>query len=462
MLAGTVLIILTILAVNRGVEVRFTLLAAALALGLLASDPWKIVHKFFATFTDEKFVVPICMAMGFAYVIRHTGCDQHLVRLLVRPLTRVRALLIPGSVVVGFLVNMPVVSQTSTAVTIGPVIIPILLAARISPLTTGAALLLGSSIGGELFNPGAPELRTTIDESRRAAQALGLDFEQYNTARCVDRLAPLNLLGLFTATMLFWWLSLRWERKNAGGKENGLEANVDIAGEPFVVNPIKALVPLIPLVLLYLTSRLVEGFEPLIEVPHGWLEDLPEGAAPTGRFESRLIGAAMLVGSAVAGLVVWRKGLGVAGAFCEGAGYGFTHIISLIVAANCFGEGIKEIGLAEALGGLIQHNPALIFIAACLLPLGFGFLSGSGMAATQSLFGFFAEPALRLGLDPTQVGAVVSLSAAAGRTMSPVSAVNLMCAKMTETTPLELSRRVGPPLLAGLVAIVLVAILFHA
>src|SRR5207237_5705472 len=141
------LIVLAVYAIYRRVEVRLTLLLASLALAGLAGDPWVVVHKFFSTFTEEKFVVPICTAMGFAYVVRHTGCDRHLVHLLVRPLTRVRALLIPGTVVVSYLVNIPVVSQTSTAVTVGAVLVPLLQAARISPVTTGAALLLGSSLG---------------------------------------------------------------------------------------------------------------------------------------------------------------------------------------------------------------------------------------------------------------------------------------------------------------------------
>jgi DcuC family C4-dicarboxylate transporter len=80
------------------------------------------------------------------------------------------------------------------------------------------------------------------------------------------------------------------------------------------------------------------------------------------------------------------------------------------------------------------------------------------MASTQSLFPFFAEPALRLGIDPALVGAVVSLASAAGRTMSPVAAVTLMTATLTGTNPLELARRVALPLLAGTTAVVLAAI----
>ena len=55
----------------------------------------------FFPYSNEKFVVPICCAMGFAYVLRHTGCDQHLVQLLVKPVRRVRILLLPGTVLIG-------------------------------------------------------------------------------------------------------------------------------------------------------------------------------------------------------------------------------------------------------------------------------------------------------------------------------------------------------------------------
>src|SRR5262245_18162967 len=120
--------------VVRGSDVRLVLPAAALfiAVGSGFNEPpatWykplaTVVREFLSTFSNEKFVVPICSAMGFAYVLRHTGCERHLVLLLVRPLRRVRWLLVPGVVVVGFLVNIPVISQTSTAVCIGPVVVP--------------------------------------------------------------------------------------------------------------------------------------------------------------------------------------------------------------------------------------------------------------------------------------------------------------------------------------------------
>jgi C4-dicarboxylate transporter, DcuC family len=498
-LLGVLVISLAIFAVYRRVDVRLALLGAALALGILGGDPLRIVRAFLETFSDERFVVPICTAMGFAYVLRYTGCDQHLVHLLLRPVQRVRGLLIPGTIAVGFLVNIPVVSQTSTAITLGAVAIPLLLAARIPPLTVGAALLLGSSIGGELLNPGAPELRTIVEESGRASRQQGPGL---TSAAVVARIAPLNFLGLAVATAVFCALYAR-PRALAGmdkedvakGKEATETPPPGPAPPPFKVNPLMALVPLVPLGLLFLTApplsvvrippewlvapaRKVEprltvlavapqvGFPAAVPWP-GLAVNAPRadgGLSPAqrGLFDSRLIGTAMLIGVVVAALVVWNKAPRVAGAFFEGAGYGFTHIISLIVAARCFAEGVDAIGLAKLLGQLIAAVPWLLLPAAGVVSLGFAVLSGSGMATTQGLYKFFAEAALPQKMDLGLVGAVVALTAAAGRTMSPVAAVTLMSAELTGTNPLELARRVALPLLAGAAAVVIAAMFMAA
>jgi DcuC family C4-dicarboxylate transporter len=162
----------------------------------------------------------------------------------------------------------------------------------------------------------------------------------------------------------------------------------------------------------------------------------------------------MLVGVVVAAAAAPRKAGGCAKAFFEGAGYGFTHIISLIVVANCFGEGIKQVGLAEVLGDFIRAEPRLLTPLAVLVPWLFAVVSGSGMASTQSLYGFFFDPAVAVGQNPNDVGAMVSTGAAAGRTMSPVAAVALMCGKLTDTSPWPLVGRVAIPLLCGLAVVI--------
>jgi DcuC family C4-dicarboxylate transporter len=158
--AGLVVIAVAIAVVVRGVDVRLVLLFAALALGCLAGHPEVIAQKFLTTIVNEQFVIPIGCCLGFVYVLRQSGCDEHLVHLLVRPIQRVRPLLIPGTVLIGALVNVPVISQTSTAALVGTVLVPLLRAARISPITLGSALDWGRDpqsrrAGGAYRQPGS-------------------------------------------------------------------------------------------------------------------------------------------------------------------------------------------------------------------------------------------------------------------------------------------------------------------
>ncbi len=456
-LFAVVIVAGAVLAVLRGVDVRLALFLAALALGAISGDISPVVREFLATFSNEKFVVPICSAMGFAYVLKHTGCDAHLVRVLVGPVRMVRPLMIPGVVLVGFLVNIPVISQTSTAVCLGTVVVPVMRAAGFSPITIGSALLLGASVGGELLNPGAPELLTVAVKTGQSPQAMW------------DPILRLVLPMLGIATLVFWgreWLGNRGvaETHPIPAEAEKLPHGVHVHDEP--VNFLKAAVPVVPLVLLFLTGPPLE----MVSVPQKWVVKRPDPAASAAvvggaaaevsearresGYNTRLIGLAMILGVGVAAAVAPSRARGCMRAFFDGAGYGFTHIVSLIVIANCFGKGIEQVGLARALGDLIERSPQLLHPLAAFVPAGFAFVCGSGMASTQSLYGFFHAPAVDLGADPLSVGAMVSLGAAAGRTMSPVAAVVLMSAALTGTQPFDLVKRVAPPLLLGLASVV--------
>src|SRR5262245_14267121 len=282
LLLGLLVIALAVLAVARGVDVRLALLLAALALGLFAGDVTVVLRTFLATLCSEQFLVPICTAMGFAHVLRHSGCDQHLVHLLTQPLRHVRPLLIPGAVLVGWVVNISVISQASTAVAVGTVLVPLLRAAGLSPTTVGATLALGTSIGGELLNPGAPEISTI-------ARRVGVPATE-----CVRRVGPLLLVQLAASIALFWPLCLRAERRSAAEAKDEPVGGAD----PFRVNLFKAVVPVIPLLLLMVVSPPLD----LIHVPEGWLVEPNGPAGARASYSVRLIGASMLAGTALATL----------------------------------------------------------------------------------------------------------------------------------------------------------------
>ena len=273
---------------------------------------------------------------------------------------------------------------------------------------------------------------------------------------CVVKTLPYNLVQLGVATAVFWVMSARVERRSRTDlRDNDTEKETRAGSEPESkevrarVNVVKAAVPLLPLALLFLTARFVDWNDPnrsyqAIAVPQSWLVDeakdlsgLELGPARQKRadelFDARLIGVAMVIGAAAAALTglptaAGRRELAGSAAFFEGAGYAFKEIVAIIVVANGFAEGIKLLGIGALFGRFVAVVPGLLIPASGLLTMGFAFVSGSGFSAMQSLFGVIAGPAAAIGLDLVRVGSIASLAAAAGRTMSPAAAVNLMCA----------------------------------
>jgi DcuC family C4-dicarboxylate transporter len=435
---GVAVVLVAVVLVARKLDVRLVLFLGALALGGLSGDVTPIVRTFLVTLSNEQFVLPICTAMGFAQVLCHSGCDQHLIHLLVRPIQHVRPLLIPGAVVIGFVVNASVISQASTAVAVGTVLVPLLRSARLTPITIGAALLLGSSLGGELINPGAPELNTVANAVKKITHA-----EEFDSTMVVEHVWPLLLVQLVVATGLFWLICARAERLATA--EERIEES--IPGTEFRINLFKAVVPIVPLVLLTIVGPPLN----LLTVSRHWLTE--SGSDGTG---TRLIGVSMLIGTALAALASPRKAPDAARVFFEGAGLALTRIVSVIVTAQCFGEGIKLLGLNEPIGHLILVRPDLVWPVSAGVSLAFACLCGSGMAATQSLYKFYINS--EMGLDVMlPVGAVTSIAAAAGRTMSPVAAVVFTSAELSDSPPLVIARRVAIPLLVATVVTVLVA-----
>lgn len=421
-LLAVVVIALAVVMIVRRVEVRLVMVLAGLPLFVVTNTLPVFLTRMVAELTNAGTVVPICSAMGFAYVLRETQCDQHLVNLLVRPLHRVRMLLIPGGIAVGYLVNTAIVSQTGTAAVVGPILIPLLCAAGIRPATAGALLLVGSSMGGELFNPSAVEIRTLAGLTHLA------------TATIVARSARLNLLACGTALLAFWWRAARSETLTK-------EASAPQAGEaPFRLSLIKALIPLLPLALLFAAMA------------------APSGALPSVLTGPARILAAMLIGCVAAGLTAPGLASKLTMSFFEGAGYAYTHVISLIVAATLFAEAIKQSGLIQWLTSTLLHWPPATLLAAATLPWLLAVVTGTGIGAAVAVINFLVPVAGELGLDPVRVGAIAAMGAHFGRTMSPVAAVVMMCAKLSGSEPMELVARVAPPLIVGGVALFVAAL----
>jgi DcuC family C4-dicarboxylate transporter len=464
--AALVVVIVGGIFLFRRADVRLVLMLAASALFLVrATQPevagarWPAFAQFFAELARQMVspnsVVPICSAMGFAYVCKLTGCDAHLVHLLCTPLRYVRWLLIPGGIAIAFFVNSAIVSQTSTVSVVGPVLIPLLVGAGISRQTAGALLLLGGSKGGELLNPAAVEVTTIGTVTGADGRAI------------IAHLLPYNLLASGTALLVFWLMALRYERRQTSAAASVEDAPLEVtpgsiaaaiannsSGEEIKrINPLKAIVPLIPIILLIFVKR--------------WIS-LPQVVLPKSNndiTEQTTIAAAMLIGLVCAALTTPKHISNVAAAFFEGAGFAYAHVVSVIIAATMFAEAISVNGIVKMMTPAVKDAPSLLMAASVIVPWAMATITGTAVGTAPLVLRIILPIAMgQVSGDAARatgvhVGGVNAIAAQFGRTSSPVAPVVIMCATLAHSRPLTLVKRIVIPLMAGGVVLFFAAII---
>lgn len=411
-----------IVAIRRGWDVRITLFGAGLVLCAATGAWFKVFDAFQVALGRADIIGPICSAMGYAWVLKATDCDRHMVRLLTRPLQQWKWALVPGGIAVGFVTNMAITSQTATAAAVGPILIPILVAAGYRPLLAGAVLVTGCSLGGNLFNPGEPDIVAI-----HAAT-------QVDVGSIINATVMPNLISLLVATSVMIVLASRMQSPERPASVASTES----------VSVIKALLPPLPVVLLLALQPGLGLAPPLLAI-------YPKGVH---------VSMVMLVCTAIVVLVT-RKGALQAHAgrltaeFFEGMGYAFTRVISLIVAASCFIAGLDAVGAIKGVAAMLVEQPDLATVLSPVVTWALAVVSGSGTAPsvsfTQAMVPGVAAVDVAHGVD---LGILGAIGASLGRTMSPVAAIVLFTCTLVEARPTELVRLVKWPIIAALAVVI--------
>jgi len=419
--AGLV-VISAVLLIRRGFDVRIVLFTAGLILCSIAGVWFKVFDAFQQTLGRGDIIGPICSAMGYAWVLKATNCDRHMVRLLTRPLQRAAWLLVPGGILVGFVTNMAITSQTATAAAVGPILVPILLAAGYRPVVAGAILVVGCSLGGNLFNPGEPDIVAIH-------AATNVDVPAIIHAAILP-----NLLALGTATAVMIAAAMRGR----------VSSNVQEQQDDEPVSVIKALLPPLPVILLIL-------LQPGLQLFPGLLTIYPKGVH---------VSLVMLVCTFLV-LVVTYHGSErghvnrLTTDFFQGMGYAFTNVISLIVAAACFIAGLHAVGAITRVAAILAEHPSVASVLSPGVTWVLAVISGSGTAPsvsfTQAIVPDIAAMDVAQSVD---IGILGAIGASLGRTMSPVAAIVLFTATLVDVPVTELVRLVKWPILAALTVVI--------
>lgn len=427
MLLATCLVIIgVLLAIRKQYDVRLVLMLAGIVLTIVAGKPLVVLEVIGKTLSNTDVTGPICSAMGYAFVLRSLGADRELVALLARPLRKARWLLVPGGCLIGFVTNAAIPSQTATAAAVGPILIPLMLAAGYNRVAAGATLLLGCSIGGNLLNPGDADVVTV-----RIATNVPQDV-------VMAAVAIPNILALVAAVLVLMFIL----RRPAFHCEQAQQADTSV--DRFTARRFSmAMLAPLPVLALIVT-------QPRLNLFPGITQHYPEGLPVYSvMFASTFL--AMIIGYRSNGAFNEHVSK-LTSDFFDGMGYGLAKVISIIIAAACFLAGLHAVGLIQQVSMLLLGDPTFATIASPLATWLMAMLSGSGTAPAVSfaqavLPSFVADGQIPLAI---MLGVMAGIGANVGRTMSPVSAVMYFVSDLVTSEPRELIAVVALPLVAAL------------
>ncbi|WP_371363408.1 Putative cryptic C4-dicarboxylate transporter DcuD [Sporomusa rhizae] len=411
---GGLIVLLTFAAIIKRYETRMVLFTSGLIMALISGKPLVAIDAFATAMVNPGLVTVICTVMGFAYVMKLTKCDAHLVHLLAGGLTKCRPILIPGTIVITFAINIALPSAAGCAAAVGAIMIPALIGAGVHPALAGSAVLAGT--WGSTLSPGATH-------NPFIAKLANTDV-----MTVIAVLTPADLAALAVVVVVLTATAYLRKEHNVtmlSDVENKQET------ESFKVNLIKAIVPVVPLVLLVLGSKQVHV--------------IPEVTVPQ----------AMIFGTILGFVVTLVNAQEITKQFFAGMGDAFGSVVGIIIAAAVFNKGMELIGLTGALIDAMKHSESIAKLAATFGPFIVAVLSGSGDAATLAFNGAITPHAQQFGFGIIQMGQQAQVVGALGRSMSPVAGAAIVCAGLAGVNPVELTKRNGPAmLLAAIVTMV--------
>ncbi len=431
---GLAIVIITFYLIYKNYEARLVLACSGLIMALIgqlvvgsSTGVAAAVDAFVKQLVNGGLVPTITTVMGFGYVMTFTKCSDHLVNSLVRPLSHVPLIVVPGAVVITWLLNIILPSAAGIAAAVGVLLIPALIALKVRPVMAAAAVFLGT--WGSVVSPGLmfnPQIATIAHAAKEIPEADAMIVIMQEALPCA--IGALVAAACLAAVCIFL-------KEGVGSTENASASGEgNEALENFKVNPVMAVIPVIPLALLVLASKQV-------------------GVLPTKTFS---VPVCMLIGTVI-GLVVAgvnkQNVFDAAKRFYRGAGDGFADVVVLIAAAALFAAGMKSIGLTGALVDMMKGSQSVAMFAAAAGPFAMAAISGSGNAAALAFNEAITPHAADFGMTVVQLGAVAQIAAGLGRSMSPVAGGVIILAGIAGVNPMEIVKRTAIPVIIALIVV---------
>ena len=398
LIIGALIVVGVIYLLLKRHESRMVLIAAGILMCIIAGKPMAALDAFAKSMTNAGLITSVCSCMGFAWCMKYTGCDKHLVVAIGKVLKKMGFLLIPGATLATFVVNIAIPSAAGCSAAVGVIFIPILMAAGVHPAMAAAAVKSGTY--GSMLNPG-------LVHNGVIAKLAGTQITDV-----IGNHMMATVAGVIVAAVVLTVIAIVL-KENKGYVPEGSVVDDD----SFSVNPLYAIMPLIPVIILLLGSTKVV---PVLKmgVPH-----------------------AMIIGAILALAATRKSPVELTKSFFNGMGDAYANIIGIIISVGVFVAGLKALGLIKALIAWMLNSTGIVKIAATFGPFLLALISGSGDAATVAFNEAVTPHAAEFGISTMNMGSIAALGGTLGRTISPIAGATIICAGIAGVDPMEVCKR---------------------
>lgn len=371
----------------------------------------------------------IMAAGGFSAYMNRIGATESLVRLVIKPITRLKQpyLILVLAYIIGQLLMMVIPSAAGLAMLLVVVLLPIIVAAGVSPaagaavIATTSALPIGPATGTEIL----------------AAHTVGVSPAVYFVR---DQL-PVAIPTVIAVAITHFFVQRRLDGR--GGDEVG-EKSQETASSGRIAPRWYALFLLLPIILLIIFSPLAVKAIQLSTVSAFLLVWILAVIVELIRKHDR------------------KETLVDANAMFTGMGSMFSKVVALIIGAQFFAEGLKQAGVIKLLIKGAEGVGLPIWGMAILFTLVVGlvtFLTGSGVGSFTAFASLAPDIAKGLSGEATTLVTPMQFAGGLFRSMSPISGVVITVAGAAGISPMAVVRRTALPMAVGIVVMMVCSLL---
>lgn len=400
--------------------------------GIALLDPLKaIVDQFKSTISTAGFIILILG--GYSSYMSQIKANNVTVSVLTRPIAKIKSvyILVPLVFLLGNVLSLVIPSASNLAVILLATLYPIMVRSGMSSLTAGAIIATTATV---MPTPLGSDNVAIAAELANTAEFAGLTASDYVFKYHAIISIPTLII---MAVVHYFWQRFQDKRAVSKGEVDAKLPDVEEVPGGKLFRTVYAILPLLPIILLIAVFALQSfGMEIELSVEVAILFSL--------------------VIAIVCELIRTHNGretLKSTESFFKGMG-GALPIVALLVAGTTFVNGLKSIGLIDALQNAmtgIQGNgmgfvlPLILVALTALIVI----LSGSGTALFFAMVPLMVPLAAAAGISVLAISVPMGLAGNLLRAVSPVSAVVMIVAGTIKKEPLEIVKRTSVPMIAG-------------